>query len=114
MTDAQANEETQSPDAPPGDGAEALVFTVPVECQLRDAEQLLDQIQDAGDAAPITIQADEVEAMNSAMVLVIASAAQSRAEGAPKIAVVKPTDAFTEAFKDLGMFKNLMSMEFRT
>ena len=87
---------------------------MPVESQLRDAEQLLDQLLDADERAPVLIEADGVEVMNSALVLVLASAATSRAEGAPKIAVSNPTDRFTDAFKDMGLFKNLMSMEFRT
>lgn len=114
MTDAQASDDASSPEDPGASGQEPLLFDVPVECQLRDAEQLLDQLVDAGDAAPIVIKADEVETMNSALVLVLASAATSRAEGAPKIAIERPSEAFTDAFKDLGMFKHLMSMEFRT
>jgi len=94
--------------------AEPLVFTLPVEGQLRDAEQLLDQLMDAEENAPIVFEADGVEIMNSAIAVVIASAAKSRAEDAPKIVVSRPTEVFTEAFKDLGLFKHLMSMEFRT
>lgn len=114
MTDAQESAATEAPEQPETDEAEALHLSMPVDGQLRDAEQILDQLMDAPEGGPIVIDAEGVETMSSAMVLVLASAAASRPEGAPKIAIQKPTDAFTEAFKDLGMFKNLMSMEFRT
>lgn len=112
MTEEPTTEADEAPETA-SEGAE-VVFTMPVESQLRDAEQLLDQLMDAGEGASVLVDAEGVEVMNSALVIVLASAAASRPEGASKIAVSNPTDVFTEAFKDLGLFKNLMSMEFRT
>jgi hypothetical protein len=59
------------------------------------------------------IDAREVEDITSPIVTAIISALNSRADKTPPAAVLAPTPAFIDAFSDLGLFKDLMKMEFR-
>lgn len=105
--------DTQSPDEEEA-SAEPVVIRLPVECQMSDAEHLLDQLMDIPERTPIVVDASEVESILTPAIIALVSATVSRPEDAPKIAVSSATEAFTSAFKELGLFKNLMSMEFRT
>ena len=104
--------DTQTPDDQ--DAPEPVTIRLPVDCQMQDAEHLLDQLMDVPENAQIIIDASDVENILTPAIIAIVSATKTRPDDAPKIAVSSATDAFTSAFKELGLFKNLMSMEFRT
>ena len=112
---SSANETTEETTAEaPAEAAEVTIQLAPVP-QLREAEELMDQINDIDEEAPILIDASEIEAMITPVVLTLVSAVRTRAasEGG-KIAVQSPPAAFVDAFTDLGLFQDLMKMEFRT
>ena len=80
-----------------------------------DAAQFLASALRAADAlAPVRIDASAVAVMSTPGVLTIAAAVRSRAVGAPAITVASPTAAFMDAFSDLGLFGDLMKLEFAT
>lgn len=66
---------------------------------------------EASDA--FVIDASSVEAIDGPAVLAIASIAQSLPTRGSSVAVIRPTSAFVDAFTDLGLFQDLMKMEFR-
>ena len=62
--------------------------------------------------ASLRIEASEVERMSCAIVLALVSVAQAAADTGGAVIIRAPTNAFTDAFADLGMFESLMKMEF--
>jgi len=61
----------------------------------------------------LVIDAREVEEITTPVVTAIISALRSRADITPPASVLAPTAAFVDAFSDLGLFQDLMKMEFR-
>lgn len=83
---------------------------LPARVTLADAEALLAEIQ-AGGARPV-LEAGAVEELPAAYVLVLTSLLRAEAERGAKVAVIAPSAAFVDAFADLGLFQDLMKMEF--
>jgi hypothetical protein len=63
---------------------------------------------------PVVLRADAVETMSTPYVLTLVSAVRSRDEDATAIQVENPSPPFMDAFSDLGLFGDLMKMEFLT
>jgi hypothetical protein len=85
-------------------------LVLPARAGLPEAEAFLAGLR-AGDADPV-IDARAVEDISAAWVLVLAALVRARGE-ARRIAVIVPSSAFVDAFSDLGLFQDLMKMEFR-
>ena len=60
----------------------------------------------------LTLDASEVESIDGCVVLTVAALADSVADGEQRLAVKEPSAAFVDAFSDLGLFQDLMKMEF--
>lgn len=74
------------------------------------AEAFLEEMR-RGDAVPV-IDASGVEDLPTAFVLALTAVARDRALHGQKISVIRPSAGFVDAFSDLGLFQDLMKMEF--
>ncbi len=90
------------------------VIELPVVCDLAESEALLDRISDVGQDVTIVLDASGVEQMSTPCVFAIVSAMAHREQTQPAAAVINPTPPFMEAFQDLGLYREMMKMEFRT
>ncbi len=75
------------------------------------AAKLAKALREAGPARRVIIDASAVEAVSTPFVLTMLSAMQSR-NGAPGLTLAQPSAAFMDAYTDLGLFGELMKMEF--
>lgn len=100
-----------SQDAVKGD--ESAPIMIAPQCSLRDIEEFIDSMASLPDGSDIVIDASEVENMSSACALAVVSAIRQQETQSKKIAVVNPATAFVDAFSELGLFADLMNMEFR-
>lgn len=64
--------------------------------------------------AQVTFDAAAVQRLSTAAVLVVISFLNARADMSPPAEVVNPSGPFVDAFSELGLFRSLMRMEFRT
>lgn len=101
----------KSEDAVEGAGAAPIVISP--QCSLREIEEFLDGMASLPDGAEIVIDASEIEQMTSACALAVVSAIRQQEALSKKIAVISPATAFVDAFSELGLFADLMNMEFR-
>jgi len=99
-------------DVPEDDIVSDASIVLPIECGLAETEVFLDALSDAPVSA-IVIDASLVERMSSPCAMAVVSAVRHAEENSAKIAVISPAPAFVDAFSDLGLFQDLMKMEFR-
>lgn len=85
---------------------------IPARPGLRDAEALLARLRDMAPGVALTFDARAVEDVPAAYALVLASLARNRPDDAPKLRVLAPSRGLVDAFSDLGLFQDLMKMEF--
>jgi anti-anti-sigma regulatory factor len=88
-------------------------LVLPARIRFGEAEQLLADIVAYPDELPLVIDASGVEQMTSAAVIALLSGLSTRREGA-QVAIANATSDFVDAFNDLGLFREMMKMEFRT
>ncbi|MFT4792514.1 MAG: anti-anti-sigma regulatory factor [Paracoccaceae bacterium] len=111
--DAATVAEDAEPQVEAAQNADGAIIVLPKRARLSQAEDIIEQLTAAIDADDLVIDAREVEDITSPIVTAIISALNSRADKTPPAAVLAPTPAFIDAFSDLGLFKDLMKMEFR-
>jgi anti-anti-sigma regulatory factor len=99
---------------PARDALAPVAVTLPVDLDFPAAGQLREALLAARDAAAVEIDAGVVERISTAGVLVLISFLNARADRTPPATVLRPSGAFVDAFSDLGLFQDLMRMEFRT
>jgi len=92
----------------------AGTFAIPARMRPEDAEEMLARLKGADPADPLAVDASAVETLSTPAVLGLVAAARARAEEGGALAVERPSPAFIDAFSDLGLFHDLMKMEFRT
>ncbi|MEO1512889.1 MAG: hypothetical protein AAFU70_12520, partial [Planctomycetota bacterium] len=73
----------------------------------------LDWLRAAPADVQIVFDAQGVETTATPYVLAIAAAARARAADGAPAAIANPAPAIVDAFSDLGLFQDLMKMEFR-
>lgn len=95
------------------DDKDASAIVLPVDCRLGGSEELLDMLSDSKSQKDIVLDASEVERMSAACALTVVSAVKHCEAMSGKLAVIKPTPVFVDAFSELGLFQELMKMEFR-
>lgn len=95
-------------------GAAELELSLPRAMGLDAAQAMLTALREAPADTTVALDASAVESMSTPGVLLLAALVRDRAEGATSVAVANPTPAFMDAFSDLGLFGDLMKMEFRT
>jgi len=91
---------------------EEKVIVVPERAGIAEAEALHAHLRALPPGAPIRLEASAVQTLSTAFVLTVVSALNSRAEVTPPATVINPSAAFVDAFTDLGLFQDLMKMEF--
>jgi hypothetical protein len=101
-----------APAAGADDSAE-VVIVLPSRARLPEAEDLTERLRAAIRTKSLVIDARDVEEITTPVVTAIISALRSRADITPPASVLAPTAAFVDAFSDLGLFQDLMKMEFR-
>jgi len=85
---------------------------LPADCGLAETEVFLDSANEM-DSDTIVIDASSVEKMSAACALAVVSVVRHAAAKPAKVAVISPAPAFVDAFSELGLFQDLMQMEFR-
>lgn len=86
---------------------------LPPRIRFEDAERLLATLSSGPTGKGIVIDASAVEVMTSAGVVVLLSVMAARTDG-PPLVVQNASPDFVDAFNDLGLFGEMMKMEFRT
>ncbi|MEM9196917.1 MAG: hypothetical protein AAGD12_03600 [Pseudomonadota bacterium] len=92
--------------------AEPALHVLPARLALREAQHLLDELADSDPDAPRSFDAQAVAEISTGFALVLASLLRARSPEAAKIRLIRPSPAFVDAFSDLGLFQDLMKMEF--
>jgi anti-anti-sigma regulatory factor len=87
-------------------------FTLPERCGSSAAHDLVAAGRALDPGARLRIDAGAVARMSCATVVALISLAQAATQTGGAVIVRTPTDAFTDAFADLGLFEPLMNMEF--
>lgn len=89
-------------------------LSLPETANLEAATALAAELKAAGPSQPINIDVAAVKAMSTPVALTLVSAIRSRDEDAPAIKIENASSVFMDAFSDLGLFSDLMKMEFST
>ncbi len=92
----------------------AVALTLPETADLESAKVLAADLKKAGTSASICVDAGAVATMSTPVALTLVSAVRSREADAPALRIENATPPFLEAFSDLGLFSDLMKMEFPT
>ena len=113
MSEASVVADQDAPaDDPGGLVIEQDTLVLPKDCKLPVAEELKDVLLAHPDDSPLVLDAGAVEKFGSACVLTVASLIQTRSEASAKTSVKAAPPALIDAFRDLGLFQELMKMEF--
>ena len=88
-------------------------LTLPKRTLIETAQKAHELATSIGEEDRILIEAADVEAMDGPTTMMLANIARTFASRGAPVAVDKPTSAFIDAFADLGLFEDLMKMEFR-
>ena len=103
MTEAQDNE------------TEGQRFKLPEAMHKGDVFQsLLEDVRLADLSQPIIFDASAVERMTTPCALLVLATARSQAEAEVTTVIENPSGVFVDAFSDLGLFDQLMTLEFRS
>jgi len=93
-------------------GDDKIAIEVPENPSLEDAVALAALLREAPVEKPLSIDASAVSSMCTPYVLTLICATQARAGLSPPAEVNNAPSAFVDAFTDLGLFKDMMKMEF--
>lgn len=100
-------------EAEPQKGADGnSSISLPPDCGLTETEVFLDAANDI-DSKDIVIDASLVEKMSAPYTLAVVSVLRHAEASDAKVAVISPAPPFVDAFSELGLFQDLMKMEFR-
>lgn len=91
-----------------------VAVALPADLDFAAAGQLRETLLAAREAPAVEIDAGAVERISTAGVLVLIGFLNARPDVTPPATVLNPSGAFVDAFSDLGLFQDLMRMEFRT
>ncbi|MGR3717745.1 MAG: STAS domain-containing protein [Thermohalobaculum sp.] len=94
------------------DAPASAEFTLPERCGASAAHDLVAAGRALDPGARMRIDAGAVARMSCATVVALISLARAATQTGGAVIVCAPTNAFTDAFADLGLFESLMNMEF--
>ncbi len=94
------------------DAPASAEFTLPERCGASAAHELVAAGRALDPGARMRIDAGAVARMSCATVVALISLARAATQTGGAVIVCAPTNAFTDAFADLGLFESLMNMEF--
>ncbi|MEL6978876.1 MAG: STAS domain-containing protein [Pseudomonadota bacterium] len=86
-------------------------YQIPPKATVEAAQAILSEVAADADQR-LTIDASGVEEIDGCVVLTLAAVADAMADSDRKVALKEPSAAFVDAFSDLGLFQDLMKMEF--
>lgn len=89
----------------------ATALRLPERCGLDAAREIAAAAASAEDGR-LTVEADGVARMSAPATMALVAAARSLAAAKGAVVIRAPSPAFTEAFSDLGLFADMMTMEF--
>ncbi len=87
-------------------------IVLPATLGIEETCEIADKMREAGPEAGLTLDATAVEQMSTPFVLTLLAAIAERGDTGPKLSIKNPSGVFTDAFSDLGLFGDLMKMEF--
>lgn len=91
-------------------------YRLPIRATVDTAQELHSLALNAlaAEDAPtrVALDASEVQSVDGSTVLILANMAKTFAARDAKVSVKDPTTPFVDAFSDLGLFEDLMKMEF--
>lgn len=90
----------------------AAEFTLPERCGASVAHDLVTAGRALAPGAQLRVEADLVARISCASIVALISVAQAATEAGGAVVIRAPTNAFTDAFADLGLYESLMNMEF--
>ena len=94
------------------DEPEITEFTLPERCGGAVARDLVAAGRALAPGARLRIEAGAVTRISCAAIVAVISLARAAAEAGGAVIIRAPTNVFTDAFADLGLFESLMKMEF--
>ena len=87
---------------------------VPANASMKEAIALTQQLRQIDVGETLVLDASGVENISTPYILAIVSAINARSEITPPAKVANPTNTFVDGFSDLGLYQDLMKMEFVT
>ncbi len=91
-------------------------YRLPIRATVDTAHEIhtlaMNALAQEGETGRLALDASEVETVDGPTVLILANMAKTFAARDAKISVKSPTSAFVDSFSDLGVFEDLMKMEF--
>lgn len=91
----------------------ARVYALPSKTTVENAVEMLAAYASLESESVLEIDASAVDSIDGATVMTLANIAKTAAAAEAPVAVKSPSQAFTDSFNDLGLFEDLMRMEFR-
>lgn len=99
------------------EGADAAGAAEPFDPGARpaiiEAEKLIEHASSLPPNSELMLNAEVIEDMSTTFSVALVSTVKSLVEAGGKVAILKPSPAFMDAFSDLGLFQEMMKMEFR-
>lgn len=86
---------------------------LPADCGLGETTEFMDSIAAALPQKDIVIDASAVEKMSAVCALAVVSTLKYCEANSGSLAIIKPAKEFLDAFSELGLFSDMMKMEFR-
>ncbi|MEM9726091.1 MAG: STAS domain-containing protein [Pseudomonadota bacterium] len=86
-------------------------YVLPEKATIEAAQAVLAEAASEREGS-MTLDASHVESIDGCVVLTLAAIAFAAAENDRRVALKEPSAAFVDAFSDLGLFQDLMKMEF--
>ncbi|MEO1549508.1 MAG: anti-anti-sigma factor [Pseudomonadota bacterium] len=77
-------------------------------------DALLDEVRLVDTQTPVIFDASGVERMTTSCALLVLATARAQEAGDANTIIENPSGVFVDAFSDLGLFDQLMTLEFRT
>ena len=94
------------------DNPAAAELVLPERCGVSTAHDLVAMGRSLVPGGQLCVEAAAVVRMSCATIIALISLAQAATETGGAVIVRAPSNAFTDAFADLGLYESLMNMEF--
>jgi anti-anti-sigma regulatory factor len=87
-------------------------LVLPPICGIAVAQTLYGKVRKVEAGQPFSVDASKIEKISTPCVILLSSISNSLGENDAKLNIRSPSSAFTEAFGELGLFEQMMTMEF--
>lgn len=95
------------------DKPDTAAFDPGEQPNLSEAEAFITAVSALPEKSEIVVDAEKISEMTTPFLIAVISATKTMAELGGKVAIQRPSPAFLDAFSDLGLFQEMMKMEFR-